>query len=76
MGSCETGKVMYASAREAGIALRKVQRRRTGRTAERHAYPCDKCGHWHLSKSHRRTGQPRRMEPAKRWQWKGTDDEQ
>lgn len=48
---CATGKRTYATKREADDTLDalRVHTRRMGRKRPRRAYPCDRCGGWHLT---------------------------
>lgn len=78
-GMCEkTGKIIYRTRRDARIALDKLRARRA-ETPERHAYNCPHCGKWHVTRmGEKPSRKPRetRMEPARRWRWKGNTTEE
>lgn len=44
-----TGKIVYPTPKEAGIALRKTERRRPEKI-KRHVYRCRLCGGYHFGK--------------------------
>lgn len=77
-GKCETtGKVQYASRREARVGLNKLLVRRRGHKTERSSYKCKYCDSWHLTTMGEKPGVPLpRLAPADPWKWDGTVQEE